>query len=104
MNRRAFIHTVTIAGAAAALPRAVKAAAKKDADPIEAHPPRQAARLARALKKNPRQPDTIAALAANLRLHAAHNISTGFDGTLGKTLRRQIARDGREAVIDRAMQ
>ena len=73
-------------------------------DPVAAHILREATRLARELRTNPRRPETIAGIAANFRLHVAHGKATRLDSRVATALRRLITREGRGSLIDRATQ
>jgi hypothetical protein len=104
MERRHFL-----SGAAAAtlaipvfVPEQIVAAQAQPApDPVAEHILREAVRLARQLKEAGRpRADTVAALAANFRLHAAHARSKGLDAALTKAVNREIRRRGRDNLID----
>ena len=105
MERRHFL-----SGAAAATlaipvftPAQMVGAAQAQAtpDPIAEHILSEAVRLARQLKEAGRpRSDTVAALAANFRLHAAHTRSKGADAALARAVNREIRRRGRDNLID----
>ena len=70
-------------------------------DPVADHILSEVVRLARQLKEAGRpRADTVAALAANFRLHAAHARSKGVDAALAKAVNREIRRRGRDNLID----
>jgi hypothetical protein len=105
MERRHFLSGA--AAATLAIPvfepaRMVGAAqAQATPDPIAEHILSEAVRLARQLKEPGRpRADTVAALAANFRLHAAHARSQGLDAVLARAVAREIRRRGRDNFID----
>lgn len=105
MERRHFLSGAAAATLAVPVfsPTQLLGAAQTQAapDPIAEHILSEAVRLARQLK-GPGRPraDTVAALAANFRLHAAHARSKGIDAALARAVNREIRRRGRDNFID----
>lgn len=104
MKRRHFLSgaAATLAVPAFAPAQIVGAAqAQTTPDPIAEHILSEAVRLARQLKEPGRpRADTVSALAANFRLHAAHARSKGLDAALARAVNREVRRRGRDNLID----
>jgi len=99
MTRRALLGALATSAATPLVAGVPLEAAKKDE--IGEHILREAQRLGQNLQDGVRRRETITALAANFRLHAAHVRSTGIEVTVSQAVGRQVLkRGGRSGLIE----
>ena len=99
MTRRALLGALATSAATPLVAGVPLEAAKKDE--IGEHILREAQRLGQNLQDGVRRHETITALAANFRLHAAHVRSTGIEVTVSQAVGRQVLkRGGRSGLIE----
>jgi hypothetical protein len=104
ITRRSLLHTsglvgLPLLGLSTTSVVDVLAMAPDGEDPVQGHILREGTKHAHALARG-RSHETLAGIASNLRLHAAHLRSTHSEEKIAKALRKRLSKRGREAVID----